>query len=710
VTKIRQEWRAVPYAIGIDVGGTFTDAFLASDAGSVASAKSPSTPPNYSEGILRALEALADGQSLTLEDLLGETAYVSHGTTTTLNALVTGDTGAVGFITTKGHRDSIYIMNIEGRYVGLSADELQDVTRARKPSPLVPRRLAKEVTERIDYKGSVVVPLDEGEVRRAVAELLEEGVESIAVSLLWSFRNNDHELRIRELIHEQAPGMYVGLSCELSPRIREFSRSSTTIMSTAVAPTLRNYLGRLTSELASRSTGTSLLVMQGSGGVISAKEAPNSAITTVGSVLTGGVVGALRLSKHLGHRNVITTDVGGTTFLVGLVVDGVPVYKTTMVLRQHTVNVPGVKVELIGSGGGAIAWLDQGGNLRLGPRSAGAVPGPAAYGTGGVEPTVTDADLMLGILNPASFLGGRKALYPDLARRALAELGKPLGFTAEEAAVAVYSIQNSQTADLLRSVVIGAGYDPRDFVIYAFGGAGPAHAFSYGRELGVSEILVPLGATASAFSAYGLSAADAVVTAEVSDPATFPIGHDVMVANLNSLELQVHKRLAQQNIDFTGITVQFEVDMRYSLQMFEVSVPVSISDVRTPGGVEKVLEDFEARYAKLYGEGSGFREAGVQVITYRARATASLPIKPDLPHLPVGPTEGRPAGTRRVLLDHRLSWQDTAIYDYAFMRPGQQIQGPAVVEAETTTVAVPADAVGYLDDYGNLVMRSALGQ
>lgn len=698
------------YIIGVDVGGTFTDAFAADESGSIVAAKSPSTPPDFSRGVLQAVSELADRLNMPVEQLLEQTAYICHGTTATLNALVTGNVSKVGFITTKGHRDSIYIMNLEGRYAGLGPEEIQDIITTRKPAPLLPKRYAKEVTERIDYKGSIVVPLNENEVRQAVRELLDEGVEAIAVSLLWSFLNPEHELRIRELVHDLDPDIYVGLSSDISPRIREYARNSTTIMSTQVGPTLRDYLRPLKADLSNMGLQAPLLVMQGSGGTVSAQEAPNYAITTIGSVLTGGVVGANMLGERLGHRNIISTDVGGTTFLVGLVVDGEPVFSNTMTMNQYSLNVPMMKVNSIGSGGGAVAWLDQGDNLRVGPRSAGASPGPACYGQGGEEPTVTDADLMLGILNPNFFLGGQKALDVDLASKALKEkIGDPLGLSAEEAAVAVFEIQNAQTADLVRKVVVETGYDPRDFVMYAFGGAGPVHCFAYGAELGVEGIVVPLGQTAAVFSAYGLATSDVVLSTELSKPANFPVDAEQVNDNFEQLEREVLERLDAQGVKFSDVSLRREIDIRYTMQIFEVPTPVKNGKLGDQD-LKQIVVDFEDKYATLFGKGTGFSEAGFQFITYRVFATGHLPFKPQLPE--IDGANGSSADEalierREVMLDSRLGWQQTPIYDYRKLAAGHVLEGPAIVEAPTTTVVIPADAAGSVDHIGNIVIRYA---
>jgi N-methylhydantoinase A len=697
------------YVIGVDVGGTFTDAVASGEDGSMISTKTPSTPPNYADGVVQALEGLADRVGIGLDQLLGETSYIAHGTTSTLNALVTGDVGKVGWLTTVGHRDSIYIMNVVGRYAGNSPEQIQDILATRKPAPLVPKSRAKEVVERVDYKGSVVVPLDEDQARGAIRELLKDGVEAIAVSLLWSFRNPAHERRLRELIAEQAPEMYVTLSSELSPRIREFSRNATTIMSTQVGPTLAHYLEPLTGRLRRHGLRGPLLVMQGTGGTLAASEAPKTAITTVGSVLSGGVTGATRLADQLGHRNVICTDVGGTTFLVGLIIDGEPLQTTTAVINQHEIDVPMLKVQAIGSGGGAIAHLVAGGNLRVGPLSAHAVPGPACYDQGGTVPTVTDADLVLGILNPDNFLGGRKKLSEQRAREAIKEhVADSLGLSVEDAAAAIFAVQNAQTADLVRKVVVESGEDPRDFVTYAFGGAGPVHCFAYGAELGIASTVVPLGASAAAFSAYGLAASNVAVVKEVSEPATFPVPAAQVTKIFESLESDARSALERQGVRLVDLVLRREVDVRYTMQLAELATPVPAGTV-TDADLNQVVADFEARYARTFGEGTGFAAAGFQFITYRVHATGVLPSEVALPAArPVTrPVEDAVTGRRRVLLDPRRGFEETPIYDYLQLGPGHRIAGPAIVEVPTTTVAVSRNDVAEIDRFGNLVLHHA---
>ncbi|MEF2976219.1 hydantoinase/oxoprolinase family protein [Subtercola sp. YIM 133946] len=692
--------------IGIDVGGTFTDAVAADDSGRITGAKTPSTPQDYSIGVLAAISELASQLGMDERTLLESTEYIAHGTTASINALVTGNVEPVGFITTRGHGDSIEIMNIEGRYLGLTAQAIQDSINLHKPAPLVPRGRVIEVTERMDQSGNIVVPLNEAEVREAVTRLLDQGVHAIAVSFLWSFQNPAHEQRVAEIIAEMSPETFVAVSSFVSPRIREFSRSSTTIMSAQLGPALRRYLRPLVAELKQRGLAGPLLIMQSSGGTISADEAPASAITTVGSVLSGGVVGATRLASQLGHSNVVTADVGGTTFLVGMVVDGEPVRSSSTIINQHPINVPTIKVDAIGSGGGAIAWIDQGGNLRVGPKSAAAEPGPAAYGLGGTEPTVTDADVVLGIIDPDYFLGGKRQLRLDLAEAALLEkIGRPLGLTAREAAAAVYEVQNAQTADLARKVVVESGYDPRGFVMYAFGGAGPIHAAAIATELKASELVVPLGAAASGFSAFGLAASDVSVSTETSDPAPFPLNPADVQRNFDRLTAQVKDSLDRQGVDYSSVSIYREFDARYTGQMFEVTADAPSDEAIDEDTVAAMGETFDKRYSELFGAGSAFADAGRQIISYRVRGVGELPFRPVLPaHEQTAGSDASAAikGFRDVHLQHERGFEKTAIYDYALLRSGHRFEGPAIIEVATTTVTIPADREAYVDEYGNI--------
>lgn len=693
------------FLVGIDIGGTFTDAVVSDGGARLAGAKAHTTPDDLSVGVFNALDELANTIGIDREELLAQTAYIAHGTTAALNAVVTGNVAKVGFLTTRGHADSLAIMNIAGRYAGLGPEQIQALVRTNKPAPLVPKARIREINERIDYKGAQIVPLDEAQARSAIRELLQQDVEAIAVSLLWSFQNAAHEQRLRDIIREEAPGIYVALSSEISPRIREYPRSATTVMSAMVAPKLKAYLDPLEEKLEAMGFKGSLLVMQGAGQTVLAREAADKAIGTIGSVLTGGAIGALRLAERLKHSHVISTDMGGTTFLVGLIVNGEPTRSNVSVLNQHTINVPMVDIETIGAGGGAIAWLDAGGNLKVGPRSAGASPGPACYERGGTEPTVTDANLVLGILDPGYFLGGRQSLSIAAAERAIeTHIARPLGLDVKQAAAAIRTIQDEQTADLIRRVVVNAGHDPREFTVYAFGGGGPAHCASNTADLGVKELVIPLGPTAAAFSAYGLAAADVGVIEEVSRPANYPVDAEAINADFEALEGRVRAALDAQNLDLTEISVTREIDIRYSQQLAEVPTQIKNTPL-TQKDIEDVVSDFELLYERRFGEGTGFRDAGFQFITHRVSAKGQLAFRPSLPEVEKAQEDSpAPTGTRRAYLDMRTGWVDAAIYAYGDLKAGHRIDAPAIIQAPTTTVVIPSGFTAVVDALGNLVL------
>ncbi len=380
---------------------------------------------------------------------------------------------------------------------------------------------------------------------------------------------------------------------------------------------------------------------------------------------------------------------------------------STTIINHHPINVPTLEVHAIGSGGGAIAWLDAGGNLQIGPHSAQAVPGPACYGQGGTEPTNTDANLVLGILPERGLLGGRKALNLELAREAIrTRIAEPLGLSVEDAAAAIYAVQNAQTGDLLRKTVVEAGHDPREFIVYAFGGSGPAHCGFYAQEIGVGNVVVPLGQVASAFSAYGLASSNIVLAKELSDPAAMPLDPARVEQNFKQLEEQVRELLLRQGLHFATVDISREIDMRYTMQLAEVATPIPAGALSSTE-IATAAEVFEQRYADLYGRDSGFREAGIQAITYRVRGTGVLPFSPELPALAVAdsadPRSAR-VGTRKVCLDGRRGYVDTDIYDYTKLRAGHVLRGPAVIEVPTTTVVVPHETTGSIDRLGNLTI------
>jgi N-methylhydantoinase A len=632
--------------------------------------------------------------------LLAEGGYFYHGTTVATNAMITGSGAKIGFVTTAGHRDALPMMRIIGRSAGRSETELKQYSYTDKPRPIVPKPRIKEVFERIDHAGRVVVPLNEESARTTARELVAEGVEAVGVCFLWSFKNRAHEQRMREILREEAPGLHVSISSDIVPAMREYERSATTAVNAYLAPLLTSYLEQLEGQLQERGLASPMLVMQSVGGAMRAADAEERAVNTLASGPAGGVVAARHLGEQLGHDSIICADVGGTSFDVGLIVDGEPIITSTTDVNQYTLLVPTIDIVSIGAGGGSIAWVDLG-RLRVGPQSAGADPGPACYGRGGVDATVTDANVVLGYIDPDYFLGGTIKLDRELARKAVQErVAEPLGMSLQDAAAGIIEIANHHMSDLMRKMTVERGYDPRDFVVYAFGGAGPLHGSAFARELGVREVIFPLGNIASAFSAFGLAVSDVTTVTQLSDLQLAPFDPDRVNRNLTHLEQDVKAKLTAENLGTKDVDVQRIFALRYKGQVHEVDTPVGPGALG-PADLDGVIDDFERRYETLYGRGSGFRQAGIELVTYRVMATARVQDAALERH-----DEGDPDPAPALLGREHLYWHghgllETAVYGTA-LRPGMRFAGPAVVRLEATTGLVHPGEQAVLDGYGNI--------
>ena len=682
--------------MGVDTGGTFTDLVYLHDDGRIEVAKRPSTPPNFSHGVMNVVEAVDQGRGV-----LRGLDYFYHGTTVATNAMITGSGAKIGFITTAGHRDALPMMRIIGRSAGFSETELKQYSYTDKPEPIVPKARIKEVHERIDYKGAVVVPLNEESARQAVRALRSEGVEAIGVCFLWSFKNRGHEQRMREIIEEEAPGIHASISSEIVTAIKEYERSATTAVNAHIAPLLSRYLEELEDALGDRGLTAPLFVMQSMGGVMQAADVDRRSVNTLASGPAGGVVASRFLGSLLNHRNIICADVGGTSFDVGLVVDGEPIITSTSTVNQYTLLVPTIDIVSIGAGGGSIAWVDLG-RLRVGPRSAGADPGPACYGKGGEEPTVTDADVVLGYIDPDYFLGGRIKLDKSLAIQAIEEkIANPLGMSVRDAAAGIIEIANHHMSDLMRKMTIERGYDPRDFVVYGFGGAGPLHGGAFGRELGAQEIIFPLGNIASAFSALGLAVSDLTAVTQVSDLALAPFDVDVMNKHFQSLEEEATANMTKAGAKPDDISLQRVLELRYKGQVHQVDTPIPNGKI-TSVLHDQALEEFERRYEAIFGRGSGFREAGIEVVTYRVLGTTHIQ------NARIEQQDEEESDASAALIGREmLFWRElgeeveTAIYGRD-LRPGMKFDGPAVIRFEATTALIHPGQHARIDAYGNV--------
>jgi N-methylhydantoinase A len=639
-----------------------------------------------------------------VEELLWQSTLFGHGTTVATNALLTRSGSKTGLITTKGHEDAIIIGRTVQKVAGLSEGEITYLVRLDKADPIIPRPLIQGITERVDYKGAVIVPLDEDDVRRAVAELAEAKCEAIAVSLLWSFLHPAHEQRVREIIRAMFPEMVVSLSHELAPVIKEYERTATTAMNAYLGKVSGRYLAALGERLHKGGFKQDPVIMQSSGGVAPVGEAQSRAVALLASGPAGGVIGAVELGKMLGYRDLITTDVGGTSFDVGLVVDGEPQFSLTPVFAQYHTVLPSIDISSIGAGGGSIAWIEPGTNLlKVGPRSAGAVPGPVCYGAGGTEPTVTDANVVLNRLNPDFFLGGTKKLDAAKARSAIEEkIARPLGLTVEEAALGVVNILDAKMADLVRKVSIGRGYDPRDFVLLAFGGAGPLHVGAYASDVGVKEIIIP--AHASEFSAWGIAGADLVNLRQVSEPMIAPFDPARLDAIYARLENDARVALRREGFADDATTMRRYIDMRYRGQIHEVRVPVPRTAL-TLDVLAQVHQTFEDIYNRKYGQGASYRQAGVEARTYQVRGIGHL-TRPTAARGSLNGSDPSIARKETRNVYFRGGFRPTKIYARERLQAGHELVGPAIVEAVDTTALVHPGQALRLDAYGNMVMTT----
>ncbi len=688
------------FTIGLDVGGTFTDlALLESARPDVRIVKTPTTPEEPMAGVWRALALAAETAGVSLEELLARTDKFVHGTTLTTNVLFNRDGPRVGLLTTRGFGDQSLIMRAKGRVAGLSLAERRHFRRTDKPTPLVDYPLIVEVAERVDYKGAVLVPLDLADAREALDALERPGAEAFAVCLLWSFRNPVHERVLADLLRARFPGAFVTVSSELSPVLGEYERTMTAIVNSYVGPRVAEYLQGLRRDLTARGLACPPLILQSHGGAAHADEVVP--VQTIESGPAAGVVGARYLADLLGLRHVIAADVGGTTFKVGLIRDGEWFYASETVIGQFELQIPMIDVISIGAGGGSVAWVD-GGRLRVGPQSVGARPGPACYDEGGTEPTVTDADLVLGYLNADYFLGGRLALDRGRAEDAIGRrVAAPLfGGDVLAAADGIRRVTEAQMADLIRKATIERGHDPRDFVLMAYGGAGPVHCCAYAEEAGIDRIVVPYAATVH--SALSAAVAEIRHTRRLSAPMILPGDPAPVAAAFARIEADAVAMLGRQGIAPTQVRLERWAEMRYRRQMHVVRVTAPAGEV-TAEILRRLADEFEARYARLYGASANYREAGIELVTFGVDAVAKTP-QPELTPLALeSPDSGHARkGERAVCWSRAAGSAPSLVLDGERLRPGNRFAGAAIVEYVGTTLVVPPGWAAEVDAYRNV--------
>ena len=696
------------YRIGVDIGGTFTDGTLVdSTSGRVTTSKVLSTPYDPASGFISAVQKLLD-----LDDSVKPEAveHVVHATTVATNAIIEGKTAKTAFVTTEGFRDMLEI----ARQIRPSLYDLQ----FEKPAPLVPRQLCFEVPERLDAKGQVVTPLDEAALDEVVDRIAESGVEAVAVCLLHSYRNGDHEQRIGKAIAAKLPNVIISLSSEVVPEFREYLRASTTVINSSVAPIVRTYLASISKKLHALNITSELLVMQSSGGVYPAAAASENPVFMVESGPAAGAVAAASLGTALGYPNVISFDMGGTTAKASLIRNGQPnITKDYSVggaaqngtgafggASGYPIRTPVVDLVEIGAGGGSIAWVDSGGALRVGPQSAGADPGPVCYGLGGEQPTITDANLVLGRLDPAYFAGGEMSLNLDAAREAIrTQCAEPLGLSVEEAAHGIVEIANTAMVNALRLVSVQRGHDPRDFMLVGFGGAGPAHAVRLAEQAGIPRVLIPQGPGTA--SALGLLVTD--VRMEGSSTLIIrsdEIEHSRIASEFDRLEAA--GREAHSVAASASGTPLFErtIEMRYWGQSFELSVPAPSSSTIDQAWMNELTESFHDAHEMAYGFRA--KDEPVELVNLRLTTIGKI-VRPQMQKLKSIGTDVFVAfkGERPVYFAENSGEKgvvQTPVYDRSKLPAGAVFEGPAIIEEpDCTTVIHPAWTV-TVDEFGNL--------
>ena len=687
------------FVIGVDTGGTFTDCVAIGEDGSVIWDKAHTTPQDHTVGILNAIGNTSARLGISRSQLLGATVALGIGSTVGLNALLARGGAKTGLLTTRGHEDNLFIGRIHQKVAGLGEEEIKDVVHLDKATPLVPRSLVCGINERTDYKGAILAALDVKDVEAAVTEMAAEGIESLAVCFLWSFMNSSHERAVRDLVEKRFPGIFVTLSSEVSPLLGEYERTATTAINASLGPIVKRFMGRLVESLRSAGLSGPVLAMHSLGGVIPCEEAGDKAAHIMASGPVGGVMGAMNMGRMLGHKNIIVTDVGGTSFDVGLIVDGRPTLNRQPVFEKFTLAVPMIDVISIGAGGGSIAWVEAETRLlQVGPRSAGALPGPACYDQGGNEPTVTDANLVLARIDARSFFGGRKKLDYDLARKAIEEkVARPLGMDLLKAAKGILEIVDSHMADLVRRVTVEQGYHPSEFVIYAYGGGGPLHVGSYARDIGVSEVLV--SPYAPVFSGFGIAGCDIQRQYTRSRPMTLP----APPAQFNAIFSDLEAAAIRDAVRSAGeLELERFLDMKFRRQVHNVRIAVPSGELRSQE-MDALMVNFEEAYERIYGKGTAYRKAGVEVSNFIVTATT----KTYKPKLKVDDWEGADperarVGERQVYFEEFVQ---TPVFSMELLRPGNRIAGPAIVESPATTLLLHPRQMASVDRSRNLLLQ-----
>ena len=693
------------WRIGVDIGGTFTDVALVDDAtGAIGIAKTPTTPRDFGRGVIRALEHAIESHGVPP----GDVTLLSHATTVVTNAVLEETGARTALISTRGFRD---ILELRRSSRGDLYDLFQD-----PPQVLVPRHRRLEITERIDAQGEVVIPLAEDEIEPLIAEIERLEVEAVAVSLLFSFLNHAHERVLGERLRAALPDIPVFLSSEVLPEVREFERTSTVAVCAYVGPILASYLRSL--EEATGGLGLPQLHVMGSaGGVFDVEEALEMPAAVVESGPAAGVIAAALIGEQTGQPNLLSFDMGGTTAKASLIKDGE--IETTSEYEVggggsqnrwlhgtgHPVRVPVIDLAEVSAGGGSIAWLDPAGSLRVGPRSAGAEPGPVCYGQGGEEPTLTDVMILVGYMDPENFLGGSMRLDLERTRAIFKQkIADPLGLGVEEAAIGIFRIAAAQITDLIHEITVERGLDPRDFVLHAFGGSCPTVCGIFAAELSVKRVVIPY--TAAVNCAFGLVSADIVHEYSITKTLPVPATAEEVNAIYAPMLAAATARLREEGFAESGTAFEWSIDLRYGRQVHEVTTPVRGATPVDEASLAALVDDFEALYERKYGKGSAYRAAGMEMTMFRLTARGLMK-RPEIEKLALGGKDAGAAktGRRPIFVDAAGALVESDIYDFELLAPGNEITGPAVIHTPITTIVLQDEQTGLLDEYRNMVIQ-----
>jgi N-methylhydantoinase A len=690
--RVESDHRMARYRVTVDTGGTFSDfVHLNEQTGEISIAKIASTPDDPSRAILAGLEALL--ASVTEADEIG---YFCHGTTVGTNALLEGKGVRTALLVTEGFR-GIYPVGEQARPYGTAIfDVMYD-----KPAPLVPSRLTGEVKERIDFRGDVLRPLDETALRETVRALKAQNIESIAVCLLFSFLHPEHEARVRDIVLEEIPGCSVSLSCEVLPQIREYYRLSTTVINAYLQPILARYIAQLDRRLAAAGIVTrQKYIMQSNGGMATFAAAARRAVTTVLSGPAGGVTAGVLACGMSGSANIITFDMGGTSCDVALIKDGEPLLSSRGKIEGRDLAVPMLDINTVSAGGGTVATVDRFGVLQVGPQSAGAVPGPACYGRGGEAPTITDCNLVLGYLGEDNFLGGRMRLDAAKARAAIeAAVARPLGLDVAEAAEGIVRVIDVKMEEAIKAISTMRGHDLRDFMLLAFGGAGPLHAGRIARDLGMAGVIVPL--YPGVFSAIGLLMSD--VKHDYIRSKLSPLS-EVTPADVNGMfermVAQALEELRDDGFAANHIRIERALDMRYAGQGYEIAVPCPVQPLQE-ADLKQLRAIFDQQHRAMFGHMAP--QEPVEIVSFRVRGIGFVP--------PVEMPKFKPAGTtlgdarrelRRVRFDGREL--DCPVYQRERLDVGLTVAGPAVLDQFDCTTVICPGQTARVDEWKNLIV------